>query len=253
MDELKIGVYVCNCGTNIAHVVDADAVRDPTAPRSQRPRHDSDVSHLGPGTSSASSSADLGELLLTPDRLDETPDEWLMVPSVAFADAGTPMELIHQQGISAPPLVFELVRDELTVRPYFSMPIPVDETGTRFATNLCCRKKANEDKFRFVLGDANLEKRGNPNYIGKMSRTDRHTFMITLASGMQLAEITVSPMRGEWALAVEILNRYVNVKELGARGKVLRGVFRADAVPVLSLQVDASHRPVFEVRTRRHF
>src|SRR3990170_4239736 len=28
MDELKIGVYVCNCGTNIAHVIDADAVRD---------------------------------------------------------------------------------------------------------------------------------------------------------------------------------------------------------------------------------
>lgn len=28
MDELKIGVYVCNCGTNIAHVIDAEAVRD---------------------------------------------------------------------------------------------------------------------------------------------------------------------------------------------------------------------------------
>jgi heterodisulfide reductase subunit A2 len=27
MDELKIGVYVCNCGTNIAHVIDAESVR----------------------------------------------------------------------------------------------------------------------------------------------------------------------------------------------------------------------------------
>ena len=26
MDEHKIGVYVCNCGTNIAKVVDCDAV-----------------------------------------------------------------------------------------------------------------------------------------------------------------------------------------------------------------------------------
>jgi heterodisulfide reductase subunit A2 len=28
MDPLKIGVYVCNCGTNISHTVDADAVRE---------------------------------------------------------------------------------------------------------------------------------------------------------------------------------------------------------------------------------
>ena len=28
MEELKIGVYVCNCGTNIAHVVDAESVRN---------------------------------------------------------------------------------------------------------------------------------------------------------------------------------------------------------------------------------
>jgi heterodisulfide reductase subunit A len=27
MEELKIGVYVCNCGTNIAHVIDAESVR----------------------------------------------------------------------------------------------------------------------------------------------------------------------------------------------------------------------------------
>jgi heterodisulfide reductase subunit A2 len=27
MDDLKIGVYVCNCGTNIAHVIDAESVR----------------------------------------------------------------------------------------------------------------------------------------------------------------------------------------------------------------------------------
>jgi len=27
MGELKIGVYICNCGTNIAHIVDAEAVR----------------------------------------------------------------------------------------------------------------------------------------------------------------------------------------------------------------------------------
>ncbi|MBI5385166.1 MAG: CoB--CoM heterodisulfide reductase iron-sulfur subunit A family protein [Verrucomicrobia bacterium] len=27
-DELKIGVYVCNCGTNISHIIDAEAVKD---------------------------------------------------------------------------------------------------------------------------------------------------------------------------------------------------------------------------------
>ncbi|MBN1853584.1 MAG: CoB--CoM heterodisulfide reductase iron-sulfur subunit A family protein [Pirellulales bacterium] len=28
MDDLKIGVYVCNCGTNISHIVDVDAVQE---------------------------------------------------------------------------------------------------------------------------------------------------------------------------------------------------------------------------------
>jgi heterodisulfide reductase subunit A2 len=31
MDPLKIGVYICNCGTNISHTVDADAVRESAA------------------------------------------------------------------------------------------------------------------------------------------------------------------------------------------------------------------------------
>ncbi len=31
MGQLKIGVYVCNCGTNIAHIVDPDAVRETAA------------------------------------------------------------------------------------------------------------------------------------------------------------------------------------------------------------------------------
>ena len=31
MDELKIGVYVCNCGTNIAKVIDCDAVVEASA------------------------------------------------------------------------------------------------------------------------------------------------------------------------------------------------------------------------------
>ena len=31
MEERRIGVYICNCGTNISHVVDAEAVRDVAA------------------------------------------------------------------------------------------------------------------------------------------------------------------------------------------------------------------------------
>lgn len=31
MDDCRIGLYVCNCGTNISHVVDAEAVRDAAA------------------------------------------------------------------------------------------------------------------------------------------------------------------------------------------------------------------------------
>jgi hypothetical protein len=48
-------------------------------------------------------------------------------------------------------------------------------------------------KFRFVIGADNMEKRGNPNYVGKMTQrasgATGHTFMITLASGVQLAEV----------------------------------------------------------------
>ena len=29
--EIKIGVYVCNCGTNIAHIVDADSIQETAA------------------------------------------------------------------------------------------------------------------------------------------------------------------------------------------------------------------------------
>ena len=28
MEDLKIGVFICNCGTNIAKVVDCDAIVD---------------------------------------------------------------------------------------------------------------------------------------------------------------------------------------------------------------------------------
>jgi heterodisulfide reductase subunit A len=31
MDQLKVGVYVCNCGTNIAHIVNAEAVKEAAA------------------------------------------------------------------------------------------------------------------------------------------------------------------------------------------------------------------------------
>jgi hypothetical protein len=113
---------------------------------------------------------------------------------------------------SAPPLVFELVRDDYSAeRPYFRMPIPKSESGAEILTSICCRKKVcfqqfhssvqlffyltncvcvfllqtSEDKYRFVLGDSNLTKKGNPNYLGKMTKMDNR-YTITLAAGMQL-------------------------------------------------------------------
>ena len=60
------------------------------------------------------------------------------------------MDLIHAQGLQSPPLSFHLVKDpeDYSLRPYYCMPLIA---GANFpAINLCCRKKSNEDKYRFV-------------------------------------------------------------------------------------------------------
>jgi hypothetical protein len=85
------------------------------------------------------------------DPIPNTSD-WSAVPSVEYTPALSPLELIHAQGLAAPPLIFATVRDLESVgqRPYFSMPIPAADQSGAFVTTLNCRKKSSEEKYRFV-------------------------------------------------------------------------------------------------------
>lgn len=69
-----------------------------------------------------------------------------------YSLALSPIELIHSQGLAAPPLVFATVRDSESSgqRPYFSTPIPAADHSGAFVTTINCRKKSNEEKYRFV-------------------------------------------------------------------------------------------------------
>ena len=176
------------------------------------------------------------------------------LPAILPAQCANAMELIHAQGLQCPPLHFHLVKDpeDPNLRPYFSLPlVPLDDNSS--PVSLCCRKKMNEDKYRFVIGASNLTKKGNPNYIGKMTRIE-NVFTITLSTGMVLAEITFAPLLTKCAVQVKILNRYVNVREIGPGGSIFTGVQMLQVSgPILSLVVESANRPVLEIYDSQQF
>lgn len=139
------------------------------------------------------------------------------------------MELIHAQGLQCSPLTFEFVRDpeDVSLRPYYCMPFGELIGAPSHENTLCCRKKSNEDKYRFVLG-TNITKKGNPNYIGKLTKSSASTYIVTLESGVQLAEIKFVQMLSKTAVTVkivEMLNQYTNVQEVGSGGSCFRYAF----------------------------
>ena len=72
------------------------------------------------------------------------------IPVAIPSQFPNPLDLIHAQGLQVPQLAFQVLKDteDPLARPYFNMPIDIDHEYP--ITNLCCRKKSNDNKFRFV-------------------------------------------------------------------------------------------------------
>lgn len=132
---------------------------------------------------------------------------------------------------------------------------------------LCCRKKSNEDKYRFVLGTSNLTKKNNPNYLGKLTRHSENLFLVTLENGVHLAEIKFVQMLSKIAVSVQVLNQYINIREMGSKGCLFSyfilltyllyfsGMYVNTKIsaPVLSLSVESTGRSVMELYNSDQF
>jgi hypothetical protein len=156
------------------------------------------------------------------------------------------VDLIHRQGLSPPPLVFETVRDP--TRPYFRMFLP-QASANQKESCIYCRRKRKEDVYRFSLDPNKLTKRKNPAYVGSMviDAEDSTRLMVYNKAETLVADIRVSSTTFKKNVTVFLLNEYLNLYEKGAAGRVFTGIVNAYIQPMLALKVERSERVILQI------
>ena len=156
------------------------------------------------------------------------------------------VELIHRQGLKAPPMVFE--KTGRLDRTFYQLFLPQTASSQKESV-LCCRKKSAENKFRFSLDPNVMTKKDNPAYVGKMSCKSAalDDFNITLADGVVIANVTISSDVGKRSISCELLNQYLNAQESGRGGRTLNGTIQIYMQPYIALAVESSRRAVLSV------
>lgn len=182
-----------------------EASDDKLGKMSSKPRRASSQKILSsPRTSGSRSVHRSSEVLL---NIKSVVQEWSSL---------THVEVIHRQGIHAPPLMFEY--EQGSPRPVFRTFLPAKDLSESY---LYCRKKQKEEIFRFSMDANNMQKHRNPKYVATMAVDACDPFHFRLYNKLEVcvADIKINPMKKK--VTVILVNEYLNVYEKGFSGRTL--------------------------------